>query len=90
MPEIGQMWAGNPFQETQKEGRREVEGECFDSNPGLLEGPKLSNSESEHERTSVSFPPGRRMALTLLPRPAVPTVLPRPDRRNGKQSSVDV
>ena len=55
MPEIGQMWAGNPFQETQKEGRREVEGECFDSNPGLLEGPKLSNSESEHERTSVCF-----------------------------------
>lgn len=68
-------------------GRREGEGEevCFDRNLGLLEGPKLSNFESEHERSSGSFPPGRRMDAN-----SAPTIPPSPGQRNGKQPPVDV
>lgn len=36
-----------------REERREGKEGCFDLNPGLLEGPKLSNFESQHEKSCV-------------------------------------
>lgn len=49
---------------------REGEGECSDLNPGLLERPKLSNSESGNERDLLCpSHPGKEWELTLVPFP---------------------
>lgn len=88
MTRAGQMWQ-SPHgleirfrKDRRREGRREGEGEegCFDLNPGLLEGPKLSILESEQEKFSVSFPPGRRTGAN-----SAPPIPPSPGQRNGKQ-----